>query len=138
MSIKKSWFLLGFLIFLSGYFLTSSRAGLIDYERINRIKYGKPAGVQDAKGGSAKEVDDFPQWLKVEVQVTSETERRYDANGDGKLQSAEAKVFLREVLGQVKEKGGYTVNSDILKEYDKNKDGLISRLEAEAIKLYVR
>lgn len=136
----KFWLSLGLIILLLGIFLRNGRAGLIDYERINRIKYGRPEGAQSstAKGGSPNESDDFPQWLKVEPKVTNDIERQYDVNDDGKLQSAEMKVFLREVLDQIDKKGGYTVNSDALKEYDKNKDGLISRLEADAIKAYVR
>ena len=39
------------------------------------------------------------------------------------------KKFLRDVLAVTQSKGGYTVNSDLLKKYDVNGDGVITRYE---------
>ena len=72
--------------------------------------------------------------MRTAPQVKTDNERTYDVNRDGKLQPAEVKIYLRGIIEIVEKKGGFTVNSDILKEYDKNKDGLISRIEVQDLK----
>ena len=62
----------------------------------------------------------------------------YDSNRDGKLQTAEVKIMLRDFIDVVYEKNGAMYKSPILKEYDKNKDGLINKYEAEVIDAQVR
>ncbi len=111
-----------------------SRAGLIDYERLQKIKSKKAA--QEAAQKKAEE--DKPKWVVTQPPVKTDIERRYDINRDGKLQLAEVKIYLRDTLDVIDEKGGITINSDILKEYDKNKDGVISRYESTKIKDLVR
>ncbi len=81
-------------------------------------------------GGGAPE----PRWRLQAPDATGAVERRYDINRDGILQTAETKIFLRDVIDVIEAKGGYTINSDILKEYDKNKDGVISKIELPEIK----
>lgn len=122
------------LLSLSLYIGTAF-SGLIDYERLNRIKAQRQGQNLPGKDGKEK---DLPKWMKVEPKVSSKVERAYDVNRDGKLQTAEVKIFLREVLADIDEKGGYTVDSDILKEYDKNRDGVISRYEADELGTFVR
>jgi len=119
------------LLSLSLY-INSLFAGLIDYERLNRIK----ASRENAE--TVLDNKELPQWMKVEPKAKTKIEKMYDVNRDGKLQTAEVKVYLREVLNQIDDKGGYTIDSDILKEYDQNKDGVISRYEAEAVGEFVR
>ena len=115
--------------------LEIGRAGLIDYERLNKIKAQKAA--QQAK--EQKPAEDLrPKWMIAEPVVKTEMERRYDINRDGKLQLAEVKIYLRDTLDVINEKGGITINSEILKEYDKNKDGVISKYESTKIKDLVR
>ena len=70
-----------------------------------------------------------PGWLQTAPSVSSRTDRRYDVNRDGKLQSAEIKVFLRDVIDQISRRGSYKVDSQLLEEYDKNNDGIIDRSE---------
>jgi len=112
-------------------FLTYSFAGLIDYERLRRLREkGQTLTPQQEK-------EMYPSWVVGEPRVKDVAERRYDINRDGLLQSAETKTFLRDVLDEVESKNGYLVNSDILKEYDKNKDGIINRFESETIRQQV-
>ena len=126
--------LLSALLLLSLYMMNVS-AGLIDYERLNRIKAQREGKVMQDSSGKEK---DLPNWMKIEPKASSRVEQAYDVNRDGKLQTAEVKVYLREVLDVIDEKGGYTIDSNILKEYDKNKDGVISRYEAEDLGEFVR
>ena len=119
----------------------NSFAGLIDYNRLQKQGKALPTGGRakaKAAAPTAPTQDTRPGWMKTEPKVTSKVEQPYDSNNDGKLQTAEVKIFLRDVLDQINEKGGYTINSDILKEYDKNKDGVISRYEAQDITNTVR
>lgn len=113
------------------------QAGLINYERRNN-KGAPPArggGYQPAQPAQAvAAATPTPMWMKTPPQVKTAVEKVYDVNRDGKLQPAEVKIYLRSVIENVNAKGGLTVNSDILKEYDKNKDGLISRIEIEDLK----
>ncbi len=105
---------------------------MIDYERIQRLK---------ARGGVTtlldKERESYPQWVITEPTVKDPVERLYDINRDSKLQTAEVKTFLRDVLEEIESKNGYLVDSDILKEYDKNKDGIISKYESDDIRKQV-
>ena len=51
------------------------------------------------------------------------------------MQTSETKIFLRDVLAEIADKGSANVaDSALLKAYDKNKDGIISKLEVDEIK----
>ena len=115
------------LILLLGVSL--AEAGLINYERRSRMLKGG-GGAAPAAG----QEENLPQWMKTMPPVNNRTERRYDVNRDGYLQTAEVKIFLRDVVDQVEQRGGVEVISDILKEYDKNRDGIINRYEVTDIK----
>ncbi|MFA5059943.1 MAG: hypothetical protein WC676_04890 [Candidatus Omnitrophota bacterium] len=132
--MQKSIFSTSFLFVMACVFfvfLTYSFAGLIDYERLRRLREkGQTLTPQQEK-------EMYPSWVVGEPRVKDVAERRYDINRDGLLQSAETKTFLRDVLDEVESKNGYLVNSDILKEYDKNKDGIINRFESETIRQQV-
>ncbi len=74
-------------------------------------------------------------WAKELPKVTSKTEKRYDINRDEILQTSETKIFLRDVLAEVSAKNSFNVSDSVLlKAYDKNKDGIISKLEIDEIK----
>ena len=119
-----------FICSLAGIFLVffslPSFAGLINYERLRRFKEKQAAGEKDLKMADMV----VPAWVDNEPEAKSEKEKHYDINKDGYLQIPEVKIFLRAVTAEAKEKGGYMVDSDILKEYDKNKDSYISKTEA--------
>lgn len=105
-------------------------AGLIDYKR-RLLKRG--GAVTNDETTPA-----IPNWVTTPPIVKSKTEQKYDINRDGKLQTAETTVFFRDVLDIIEEKGGYTIDSDLLKPFDKNKDGVISRKEATPLQEQIR
>ena len=75
-------------------------------------------------------------WAATPPEVVGKLEAKYDINVDGILQTSEVKVFLRRVSAQIK-KDNINFNiedSKLLKAYDKNKDGIISKLELDEIK----
>ncbi len=74
-------------------------------------------------------------WAKDLPKVISKSEKRYDINRDEILQTSETKIFLRDVIAEVAAKSSFNVaDSALLKAYDKNKDGIISNIEIDAIK----
>jgi len=66
-------------------------------------------------------------------QVTSRTERIYDINRDGLLQQDEIQEFYRDIIASIDRRGEFKVRSGLLKVFDTNEDGKISRYEAKAI-----
>lgn len=107
--------------------VSSAQAGLINYDRRNRM-------LKESTGNPVAPEESLPLWMQKLPPVNNRTERRYDINRDGYLQTAEVKIMLRDVIETVEEKGGAEVISDILKEYDKNRDGVINRYELAEIK----
>lgn len=101
-----------------------SFAGLINYDRLQ------------SRGGGGGAADSGPLWMRQAPVATSLEEKKYDANRDGILQTAEIKIFLRDVVDTVEAKGSFTINSDILKEYDQNRDGVITRFEVSDIRTH--
>ncbi len=76
-----------------------------------------------------------PFWVKDLPKVTGKREKRYDINRDEILQTSETKIFLRDVVAEIVDKGSANVfDSALLKAYDKNKDGIINKFEVEEIK----
>lgn len=116
-------------------------AGLINYDRRNRnlqraadapaTPAPVPVPTRTAPGWSAKKdvAVTVPKWMVTAPRVSNRFERRYDANKDRRLQVAEVKRFLSDVIKEVENDGRYKVNSDILKIYDTNRDGVIRRYE---------
>jgi hypothetical protein len=115
------------LIFLA----TISRAGLINYQRRNNVLS------LTAKTKAEREAI-WAAWMRELPKVQNSAERRYDVNRDGVLQTAEVKIFLRDVIAEVEDKGGLLITSDILDEYDKDGDSIIERQELELIRSHVK
>ena len=139
-------FILSISVVFTFMLIGDAQAGLINYNRRNNTgtptgggyrraaPAAKPAAPAPVKPVAAAPAATIPLWMQTPPQVKTAIERVYDVNRDGKLQPAEVKIYLRSVIETVDAKGGLTVNSDILKEYDKNKDGLISRIEVLDLK----
>ena len=125
---------IGVLILAAVLAFDAGYAQLIDYERLERRKTEKRSLFAQPPPAVSSMGEDVPEWIKETPAVTNQVEQRYDSNRDGKLQSFEVRIFLRDVLDTIDAKGGYTVNSDILKEYDINRDGIISVTEAKKIR----
>ena len=123
------WFGIGLLLFMIA---DISRAGLLDYDRLNK-KRGQADG-SASRGLATPVAPAVPFWAIQTPRVGSAIEKRYDINRDGLMQTSEVKIYLRDVIDVVEEKGGYIVDSDILKAYDKNKDGVINKYELSEVK----
>jgi hypothetical protein len=125
------------LFVLTAFVLISvhqAQAGLINYNRRNNTGAPTGGGYKKPAATTAKATTTAPMWMRRAPEAKTATEKVYDINRDGLLQPSEVKIYLRSVAEVVDAKGGFTVNSDILKEYDKNHDGLISRIEIQDLK----
>ncbi|MFP4472777.1 MAG: hypothetical protein ACLFPX_02760 [Candidatus Omnitrophota bacterium] len=101
-------------------------AQLINYGRRNKYLKGR----SDVEEGE----ETLPEWVRELPRVINDLERRYDVNRDGLLQTAEVKVFLRDVIDEVSRRNRIEIETDILKEYDKNNDRMIELFELERIR----
>jgi len=89
-----------------------------------------------AAAAAAKPPKPLAFWAATPPEVTGKLEAKYDINGDGLLQTSEVKILLRRISAQIqKDNINFNVeDSKFLKAYDKNKDGIISKLELTDIK----
>lgn len=124
--MKRFFRLFAFFFILSLMFCQFAHAQLL-----KRRPGGAPAPVAQptSQGGSSG-----PAWTREWPEVKNQDEDRYDINRDGKLQTAEVKIYLRDVITEVMDKGSFNVNSNVVRAYDKNKDGVISKYEVEQIR----
>ena len=124
--MKKAVYLGLIVVLFSAFCAQIVAAQLIDYSRRNKTQAApaaRPAAVMPATTTASTST----------AKALTRQERRYDLNGDGVLQSDEMTMFLKDVVDGVEKDGRYVVNSDILKQYDSNDDGYISKYEAAAI-----
>lgn len=118
---------------------TKSLAGLVDWDARNRYLKAQAEAAKSSPQ-DAKVSTDLPRWMQVEPTVKTQDEQKFDVNKDGLFQPAETKVYLRTVYQDVQDGSGQNVtgkdvqNSEVLKEYDMNKDGMITKSEAEKMK----
>lgn len=73
-----------------------------------------------------------------EIPVRMRLEESYDINGNRKLETQEIKILLKFVIGEVKAKGKYPVNSDLLSIHDANQDGMITPNELAPFEAYAK
>jgi hypothetical protein len=73
--------------------------------------------------------------LREGVPLRVRQEQAFDANGDNRLDPNEVKAFLKSVYNETAQ-GPVKNTSDILYQFDKNKDGFIDRSEASAFSQY--
>jgi Ca2+-binding EF-hand superfamily protein len=73
-------------------------------------------------------------WQHSRAKVNTAIEKKYDANGDGWLEPAEAKEMLKDKQVLIKTHGKAKVDTALEAEYDTNGDGVIDAKEAEAMK----
>lgn len=134
--IKK----IGIMFLMAGILISlipTVQAQMVDY---NRRRFRQQANTQNAQTAvtTATTQEQASEqvtgsWKTNPVKVQSYSEQRFDYDNDGYLDRTEAIAFLQDVVKQVKAKGLMALNSDILKEYDKNGDNLIDRTELKDI-----
>ena len=124
----------------TSFMISDAMAGLINYNRAQKRKTGggaaapaRPAAAAPAPAPKPAQ-DTRPMWMRQVQNASTATEKKYDVNRDGLLQTAEVKIYLRDVAQVVEAKGGYTVDSEVLRDYDKNRDGVITRYELADIR----
>lgn len=146
---KILWTSCAVLVML-GWIAEATQAQMINYNR--RKRYQQPAAqAQQPVAPAAQTTITQPQaaveeampessdlagepavtalWQRNTPKVTNKIEKQYDENNNKMLETAEVQEFLRDVIRQVQQSGRLKVNSPILKEYDQDKDGVISRFE---------
>jgi hypothetical protein len=117
-----------------------AEAQLINYQRRNeqlqdaRQSRQSTTTTTQSSEKSVKPAKQLPMWMRVIPPAKTKEEVRYDVNRDGQLQSAEVKILLRDTVNMVESKGAVKIESEVLKEYDEDKDGLIERREVDRIK----
>lgn len=115
---------------LIGMTVVSGHAQLINYGRRSKFLRSTNPNMSDE--------DAIPQWAKELPEPQNAEEESFDINRDGKLQSAEVKVYLRGIMKRVEARSYVNVTTDILREYDKNKDGVINVSELALMREHVK
>ena len=122
------------IVILTAFLVSNSFGQLIDYnKRLRRMGLRPGAPQQNTSLAPPGTID-----LRVSDPPVNKENKRYDINNDNKLQTAEVKIYLRDVLDEVNRRGSYEVNTEALKMYDTNKDRVITKTEAVAIEKDVR
>jgi len=127
--VKKALFATITLV-LIGMTVVSGHAQLINYGRRSKFLRSTNPNMSDE--------DAIPQWAKELPEPQNAEEESFDINRDGKLQSAEVKVYLRGIMKRVEARSYVNVTTDILREYDKNKDGVINVSELALMREHVK
>lgn len=73
------------------------------------------------------------QLMSSNPRVSSRVERIYDWNRDGRLQMDEIKEMYGDVVASVDRRGSFSVSSDLLKPFDGDSNGQITRYELDSI-----
>jgi len=73
-------------------------------------------------------------WLNSRAKVNTPIEAKYDKNGDGWLEGAEAKDMLQDKHALVMTQGKAKVDTDIERSYDTNVDGMLDMDEARKMR----
>ena len=66
--------------------------------------------------------------------VTNKLEEAHDANQDGKLQKEEITKLLEYTITAIERRGRIRASSELLKQFDTDDDGILSRYEISGIK----
>ena len=93
-----------------------------------------PSAEETWKLQESTQFDQITELMKSQPSVTNRVEGVYDLNGDQKLQEEEILDLFSDVVSAVERRGDFDVSSTLLKDFDKNSDGKISRYEVWDIK----
>ena len=117
--MRKSIVVVGVFVLASVLGFQICSAQLIDYNRRNR---NAPKDTAPQPAPAAPAAASKPAAPKEEA----------------KRPPLDTNAVLKDAVAAVYKKGSAKVNSAILKKYDKNKDGMISKAEAKAIEADIR
>lgn len=144
--MKAIYYSLGCLITLF-LIVESADAQMINYERrkkrqekvINlRAQTGPTTPTQTQTQNQATRHqsvrDEIARVMQSQPKVANRTERLYDSNRDGLLQEDEIKNFYSDVVSATERRGQFRISSELLRGFDSDEDGRISRLEASNIR----
>ena len=139
--MKKVSTLLSFILLMGFISCNLAEAQMINYKRRNgnqkvkAVKKGK--AIQKKAKKNNNRYQNRPKMTakaeSMDPKVTNRVERLYDLNRDGALQKTEVNDFYKDVVSSVKNKGTFRVSTDLLKQFDANDDGKISRYEIKSI-----
>lgn len=107
--------------------------GVLLFGSVSYLAYAQEKA-KDDKAALSQEAAPVAFWAATLPKVEGKIEQYYDINRDKILQTSETKIFLRDIVAEILEKSSFNVSDSLLlKAYDKNKDGIISKLELEEI-----
>ncbi len=124
--MKKSMVVIGVFVLLGFVSSQVCFAQMINYNRRNK------------NAASASKTPPAPAAPAAASMPAAAKEEAYGMNENKADQPAENNVLLKDVVAAVNKNGSYKVNSDVLKKYDKNNDGIISKAEAKALEADIR
>ena len=138
MKRRTTHMVLGFLVTVLA--AQTAHAQMINYERRNKYLKARaiPQSQTTTAASQATKYSSYSPTKKAEEmtppKVTNRLEQLYDANGDGRLEKSEIQELYRYALNVVEQHGKVRVASDLLKSFDTNEDGVISKWEARSLK----
>lgn len=107
--------------------------GVVDKEELavwQKLIKGKIDSDQD---GIISPKEKRTAWKYARTQAKNEMEKRYDKNGDGWLEPAEVKMFLKDKYSLIAKEGKIKVDSLLEKEYDQDNNGILDAQEVKAL-----
>jgi hypothetical protein len=104
----------------------------VKFEHADRNDDGK-VDRKEMKMERRFETEKRSSWHQTKSAVNTPVEHKYDANGDGVLEPAEAKQMLQDKHTLISTQGKAKVDSALEARYDTNKDGVIDSSEAGAL-----
>lgn len=128
--------LINFIFLFCVLSVTYSSAQLINYERRNKA-VSQPQEIKAVvvEAHPKKDYIEKKEAIKAKTIIQlNDAESIYDQDSNGKLDDNEKKNFFKSVILAIEEEGLFKVNSELLKEFDRNGDGEISRYEAYSLK----
>jgi Ca2+-binding EF-hand superfamily protein len=108
--------------------------GVVDAQELNAWRKLEREKIDLNNDGTIDAKERRLSWRHARSKVNTDLEKKYDANGDGWLETAEVKQLLQDRYILIKTHGKAKVNSALEEEYDTNNDGVIDPAEAEVMK----
>ena len=141
--MRKRYFLVPILFLMLFFVSRQGSSQLIDYSKRDKkasvLVPMKPAAF-DSSSGTKSSAQVIETSLAAEIEdgdaprARNRREQRYDLNRDGKMQEAEIKAFLKDVITRVETYGEFSFTSGLLRPYDLEGDSVIRLYELDRIR----